>query len=47
MSDEKENVKPAKEQGELSEQELKKVAGGEVTHSDLNITKQLDASSPK
>jgi type VI protein secretion system component Hcp len=36
-----------KQSGELSEEELKKVAGGNVTKSDFTINKQADVASPK
>jgi bacteriocin-like protein len=32
---------------ELSDEELKKVSGGKVSHQDLSISKYLDKASPK
>jgi len=38
--------KPAKPSGELSKNELERVAGG-VSTSDISISKQTDTASPK
>jgi type VI protein secretion system component Hcp len=40
-------VENKKESGELSEEELKKVAGGTTTVTPFSVTKYVDAASPK
>jgi type VI protein secretion system component Hcp len=33
--------------GELSDEQLKEISGGKVTHEPFSITKHIDSSSPK
>ena len=40
-------IPQGKKTTELSDEELKKVSGGKVSHQDLSISKYLDKSSPK
>jgi type VI protein secretion system component Hcp len=40
-------VSITKKDGELSEEQLKEISGGKVTHEPFVITKPIDSSSPK